>query len=447
VPLPGALHERTADLRVGVRTLVMGILNLTPDSFSGDGLTGGPDAALARAEAMVASGADILDVGGESTRPGHEPVSEAEELSRVLPTLERLAGRVSVPISIDTRKASVADAALAAGATIVNDVSGLTYDPRLPEVASRAGATLIVGHWRQRQPDDPADLIDWLAGGLAESVRHATAAGVPRTHLIVDPGLGFAKAPRVSLAILGRLRELRARLGLPMLIGASRKGFIGQALGQPVEGRLYGSLATVALSVSAGMDAVRVHDVGPGVEVARMSEAIVYGWDAPTPTWTPIYLGLGANLGDRAATLTRAIQQLDAEREIRVLRRASLYETAPVGIVDQPPFLNTVVEALTTLSGRPLLDTVKAVERVLGRQSRERWGPREIDVDVLLHGSSRLDEPGLEIPHRRMWERLFVLAPLAELRPDLTGPDGRPIGDHVLALGADPSQAARSLGW
>jgi dihydropteroate synthase len=426
----------------------MGILNLTPDSFSGDGLQGGPDAALRRAEALVAAGADILDIGGESTRPGHTTVPEEVELARVLPVLERLSGRVPVPISIDTRKARVAEAALSAGATIVNDVSGLTFDPRLPEVAARAGASLIVGHWRRRRPDDPdepADLVDWLAGGLAESVRTATAAGVPRTSLIVDPGLGFAKLPPVSIAILGRLREIRARLGLPMLIGASRKGFVGAVLGRPVEDRLEGSLATVALCVGAGVDVVRVHDVEPAVRVARMSEAPTYGWNDPPPTWTPIYLGLGANLGDRAATIARAIQELDAHRQIRVLRRSSLYETAPVGVIEQPSFLNTVVEALTTLSGRPLLDAVKRVERTLGRQSRQRWGPREIDVDVLLHGATRIEEPGLEVPHRHMWERLFVLAPLAELRSDLTGPDGRPIGDRVRVLAAD--QEARSLGW
>lgn len=447
----------------------MGILNLTPDSFSGDGLHGGPDAALRRAEELVAAGADILDLGGESTRPGHDLVPEDVELARVLPTLERLAGRISVPISIDTRKSKVAEAALAAGATIVNDVSGLTFDPRLAEVASKAGASLIVGHWRRRrpaapngsgspdrpdhrneqgdpdEPNEPADLIEWLAGGLAESVRIATAAGVPRTRLMVDPGLGFAKLPPVSIAILGRLRELRAQIGLPMLIGASRKGFVGAVLDQRVEDRLEGSLATVALSVQAGMDAVRVHDVDPAVKVARMSEAIVYGWSDPMPAWTPIYLGLGANLGDRAGTIARAIQELDAHSQIRVLRRASLYETAPVGVAEQPAFLNTVVEALSTLSGWPLLDAVKRVERTLGRQSRERWGPREIDVDVLLHGATRLDEPGLEIPHRHMWERLFVLEPLAELRPDLTGPDGRPIADHVRAL--KTGQEARSLGW
>jgi dihydropteroate synthase len=426
----------------------MGILNITPDSFSGDGIQAGPDDAVRRAEALIAAGADVLDVGGESTRPGHQPVSEDAELERVLPVLERLAGNVSIPISIDTRKSRVAEAALAAGATIVNDVSGLTYDPRMAEVVGRSGAALIVGHWRQRRPDDPdepTDLIDWLAGGLAESVRIATAAGVPRTHLMVDPGLGFAKAPPVSIAILGRLRELRARLGLPVLIGASRKGFVGAVLEQTVDARLEGSLATVSISVCAGVDAVRVHDVEQAVKVARMTDAIVYGWSDPMPNWTPVYLGLGANLGDRTATIARAIQELDAHPEIRVLRRSSLYETAPVGITDQPVFLNTVVEALTTLSGRPLLDAVKLVERTLGRQSRERWGPREIDVDILLHGATRIDEPGLEVPHRQMWNRRFVLEPLAELRPALIGPDERTIGEHVAGLKSD--QEARSLGW
>ena len=157
------------------------------------------------------------------------------------------------------------------------------------------------------------------------------------------------------------------------------------------------------------------------------------------------YVGLGSNLGERLGNLQAAVSLLAENADVTLLASSRVYETAPVGLTDQPPFLNTVVEALTTLSGRPLLDAVKRVERTLGRQSRERWGPREIDVDVLLHGATRLEEPGLEIPHRRMWERLFVLAPLAELRPDLLGPDRRPIGEHVRQL--QTSQDARSLGW
>jgi dihydropteroate synthase len=423
----------------------MGILNITPDSFSGDGLAGGVDAALTRAEAMVAAGVDILDLGGESTRPGHAEVPADQELARVVPVIARLAGRVRVPISIDTRKATVAEAALAAGAAVVNDVSGLLFDPRLTDVARAADAPVIIGHWRQRPADDDRDLLVWLAEGLAESVRLATAAGIPRTRLMVDPGLGFAKLPPVSLEILGRLRELRAHLGLPLLIGASRKGFVGAVLDSPVERRLAGSLATVALSAAAGADAVRVHDAAPAVEVARMSDAITYGWSDPQPTWTPTYLGLGANLGDRAVTIARAIQQLDGLRGVRVLRRASLFETDPVGVTNQPGFLNTVVEALTTLAPRDLLAAVKGIEQSLGRQSRERWGPREIDIDILLYGDQQISEPGLIVPHAHLWERLFAVAPLAELREDLGGPDGRSIGEHAHRLAE--TQAARSLGW
>jgi dihydropteroate synthase len=428
----------------------MGILNVTPDSFSGDGLAGGPAAAVLRAEALVAAGADILDLGGESTRPGHQEVSASEELARVLPVLERLAGRLPVPISIDTRKPEVARAALDAGASIVNDVSGLTYGTDLATIAASAGATLIIGHWRRRTAEDPADPIDWLTTGLAESVRIATEQGVPRTQMIVDPGLGFAKLPPVSLAILRRLREVRARLGLPLLVGASRKGFVGAVLDRPVEDRLYGSLATVSMSVAAGADAVRVHDVPEAIQVARMSDALAYGWthdgwDESPRTWTSVYLGLGTNLGDRVTAITRAIQLLDAELDIRVVRRASLYETAPVGVTDQPAFLNTVVEALTTLAPRQLLDTVKRIERTLGRQSRQRWGPREIDIDILLHGETPISEPGLNVPHAHMWERLFVLEPLSEVQPDLIAPDGQPIEAHVGALRQE--QQCRSLGW
>jgi 2-amino-4-hydroxy-6-hydroxymethyldihydropteridine diphosphokinase len=209
--------------------------------------------------------------------------------------------------------------------------------------------------------------------------------------------------------------------------------------------RLAGSLATVAISATSGADAVRVHDVAPAVQAARMADAMTYGWSDPQPTWTPIYLGLGANLGDRAGTIARALQQLDTLRGVRVLRRASLYETAPIGVTNQPGFLNTVVEALTTLSPRALLEAVKGIEQTLGRQSRERWGPREIDIDILLYGDQHVAEPGLIVPHARLWERLFVVAPLSELRDDLTGPDGRTIADHSQHLSA--SQEARTLGW
>jgi len=427
----------------------MGILNLTPDSFSGDGLLGDVEAAVARAERLVAAGADLIDVGGESTRPGHEPVAAEIELARAIPLIERLAARIGVPISIDTRKAVVAEAALAAGASILNDVSGLTYDPRMAEVAATSGALLVVGHWRQRQSSDAEDHLAWIADGLTDSIAMATRAGVRRSQLVVDPGLGFAKAPPISLEVLRRIPELRARLGLPVLIGASRKGFIGRVLDLPVEDRLEGSMATVAMAVAGGADMVRVHDVAQSVRVARMADAIALGWDDATATagasGTTVYLGLGSNLDDRIGAITSAIQTLDRRHDLRVLRRASLYQTAPMGLADQPAFVNTVVEAITSITPATLLDRVKEIERLLGRQQRQRWGPREIDIDILLYGDTVVDEPALTIPHPRLWERLFALSPLAELRPDLHGPDGRPIAEYLRQLGSE--QQAVALGW
>ena len=430
-------------LQVGSRTLVMGVLNLTPDSFSGDGLDGDLEGALRRGRAMVAAGVDLLDLGGESTRPGSGPTPEEIELVRVVPAVERLAAELPVPISIDTRRARVAEAALAAGATIVNDVSGLDFEPRLADVAASSGAGLVIGHWRQRADD--GDLIAWLAGGLAQSVARARAAGVRRTQMIVDPGLGFAKAPPLSLEILGRLPELRAMLGLPHLIGASRKGFIGRVLDLPVEERLEGSLATAVLAVAGGADLVRVHDVPEAVRAVRMADAIVRGWREEPIHWTPIYLGLGANLGDRVANLALTIRRLTQSRAVRVIRRSGLYETAPVGVTDQPPFLNAVLEAETTLPPGDLLALLKEIEAGLGRQPGPRWGPRPIDLDILLYGDEQVAEPDLTIPHPALWDRLFVLAPLTELHPDLPAPDGRTVAEWVAAR-ADP-KAVRALGW
>jgi 2-amino-4-hydroxy-6-hydroxymethyldihydropteridine diphosphokinase len=190
---------------------------------------------------------------------------------------------------------------------------------------------------------------------------------------------------------------------------------------------------------------VRVHDVGPSVRVARVADAISRGWSEPPEAWTPVYLGLGANLGDRAATIATTLRRLEDHHDIRVVRRASLCETAPWGVAEQPPFLNTVVEAITTLSPQALLERAKTLEHDLGRQARERWGPREIDVDILLYGEVAVQELALTVPHPRIWERRFVLAPLAELRPELVGPDGRPIAEHLSDL--DVTQTARSLGW
>jgi len=260
----------------GRKTHVMAILNLTPDSFSGDGLVADPDTALARALDAVAAGADLLDVGGESTRPGATPVTATEEIARVVPLIRALAGRVDVPIAVDTSKAAVAAAALAAGATLINDVRGLQADPELAAVAARAGVPVVVMH--DQVPDDRGDLLASIVGELSRRLDRALAAGIAWEQLIIDPGFGFGKGPRENLELLRRLGELRV-LGRPILAGTSRKGTIGRVLGLPPDERVEGTAATVALAIAGGADIVRVHDVRAMVRVARMTDAVVRGFD------------------------------------------------------------------------------------------------------------------------------------------------------------------------
>jgi len=264
----------------GRRTYVMAVLNVTPDSFSGDGTGDDADEAVAQALRFEDEGADIVDVGGESTRPprvyaGAEPVSQEEELRRVLPVIERLSGRLSAPMSIDTRKAGVAAAAVEAGAAMVNDVSMLTHDREMPETVGRLGVPLVISHTRERAIY--SDVVAEVIEDLGAAMKKARRGGVGRESLIVDPGIGFGKTAEQSLEVLRRLREMTA-LGRPLLLGTSRKSSIGAVLDLPVEDRLEGTAATVALSIANGADMVRVHDVREMARVARMSDAIVRGW-------------------------------------------------------------------------------------------------------------------------------------------------------------------------
>lgn len=267
----------------GARTYVMGIINLSPESFSGDGITD-LEAAIAQAERLVTEGADILDVGGESTRPGLAPISADEEIERVVPVIERLAAEVSVPLSIDTCKSEVAGRAVAAGATAINDGWGLKRDPRLAELAAEKGCPLILmsnqrdkGGYDSRIQRDTAhyeDVIAEVTSSLRKSMELALRAGVPAESIILDPGIGFGKTWQQDLEIIRRLEELR-QLGRPILIGPSRKSFIGMALGLPVDERLEATAAAVAIGVARGADMVRVHDVKQMVRLCQMSDAIV----------------------------------------------------------------------------------------------------------------------------------------------------------------------------
>ena len=268
-------------LPVGGRTLVMGVLNVTPDSFSDGGRFFDPALARGRAAEMVAEGADILDVGGESTRPGGEGVSAEEELRRVLPVVEALAGEISVPISVDTTKAVVARAALAAGAEIVNDISGLRFDPSLADEAARARAGLVLMHSRgsfetMHTQEPVADALAEVSRGWRLSVEEAERRGVGRESIALDPGIGFGKTPEQNVELLARLPELAAEFpDFPLLVGTSRKSFIGRLLGgAPVGERLHGTMATVTAAVLGGAHIVRAHDVRAAVETVRVADAI-----------------------------------------------------------------------------------------------------------------------------------------------------------------------------
>jgi dihydropteroate synthase len=280
------LRCREGDLRLGERTLVMGVLNVTPDSFSDGGLFFDSSRAIEHGLRMAEQGADIIDVGGESSRPGSDAVSPDEELRRVIPVIEGLATRLEIPISVDTCKAQVAEQAIEAGAQMINDISGLRFDPQMPAVAARYDMPLIIMHIKgtpktMQQAPLYNDVMGEIIASLREGIERAEQAGVDPHQVIVDPGIGFGKMIQDNLVILNRLDELSA-LERPILIGTSRKSFIGAVLKQGVDERVIGTLATVAVSALKGAHIVRVHDVPSVRQTTAMVDAIINpgGWCA-----------------------------------------------------------------------------------------------------------------------------------------------------------------------
>ena len=278
VPAGWKTSRRTLSLR---RPLIMGILNLTPDSFSDGGRYSDPDVACEKALQMEADGADIIDIGGESTRPGASPVSADEELGRIIPIIERLAGTLKCAISVDTWKSAVAAGALSAGAEIINDISGFNFDPRMAGVAASSGAGVVLMHTRgtpdkMQQNTQYDDLMSEVSAGLRASIACAREAGVCDDCIAIDPGIGFGKDGAGNLELLRRMGELSG-FGLPILSGPSRKSFIGRVLGreQP-DDRLFGTAAAVAISVSHGASVLRVHDVRAMRDVADMAHAVMH---------------------------------------------------------------------------------------------------------------------------------------------------------------------------
>jgi dihydropteroate synthase len=278
------LRLHSGVIALGERTLVMGVLNVTPDSFSDGGKFLDPQRAIAHALGMERAGADLLDIGGESTRPGSMGTPADAELARILPVLEGLRGALKIPICVDTRKSEVAEAAITAGAQVINDVSGLRNDPRIAEVAQRRGVPLILMHMRgepqtMQKRAFARDVMKDVTQGLRAAITKARRAGVRKSQIIVDPGIGFGKSFEQNYELLRKLPEI-GKLGYPLLVGTSRKGFLGATLTRdgkaaPPEERLWATAATVTASILGGAHIVRVHDVAEMAQVARVADCLL----------------------------------------------------------------------------------------------------------------------------------------------------------------------------
>ncbi len=407
------------------RTRVMGVVNVTPDSFSDGGEHATCDKAVAWGVRLLDDGADVLDVGGESTRPGFTPVSCAEEAARVVPVVRALAGAGAL-VSVDTRHAEVARAALEAGARVVNDVSGFT-DPAMVEVvascacgcvAMHAGNGFLAGAGAQVMvardvPAEPEAFAAHVCDCLAGRVRALEAVGVDPARVCVDPGPGFGTTPGQDVAVQRATADL-AGLGHPLLCAVSRKRFVGAVSGaNPAAARDAATAGVCCAAAARGAQIVRVHDVRCAAEALRGFEA---AWgSAPARR---AYVALGANLGERMETLRAAARAVADLPLTRAVAGSRVYESVPAYLDGQPAFANAVLEIETELHPLALLAALNGVEAQFGRVREVPNGPRTLDLDLLWMEGERHAGARLTLPHPLMGERDFVLRPLADLVGD-----------------------------
>jgi dihydropteroate synthase len=440
-----SMHRDTFLSALKASPQLMGILNVTPDSFSDGGRHSDLASAVARAKAMVGEGAAIVDVGGESTRPGHLPVSEDEELRRVVPVLEALAAELDAPISIDTSKAKVAREAARRGVCVINDVWGLQRDPGMADAVADTGSAVVVMHNRSHA-DETIDILDDVERFFERSLNLAAAAGVPFGRILLDPGIGFGKTRRQNHSCIWNLDRF-LRFGAPILVGLSRKSFIGGIIDAEVERRLPGTLAADTIALVRGASVLRVHDVAEN-RAALAVFAALKAAAAPSSeaerkndSRARVVLALGGNVGDKVRSLRRALRALTREPGIELTAVSRFYRTPPWGNTDQDWFVNACALGRTTLSPEALLGRVKALEVELGRAPAERWGPRVIDIDLIAYGDIALKTERLTLPHPELFNRAFVLVPLAEIAPDLVI-EGVRVGEAAGRLGAEAAEVS-----
>ncbi len=399
-------------------TYIMGILNITPDSFSDGGEYNTLTAAMEHTHKMIEAGADIIDVGGESTRPGFVPVSAKEEIKRVVPIIRAIRSNFDIPVSLDTTKGEVARAGIDAGADMINDVCGLKGDDEMPGVIARSGLPVCICH-NVPHDDDKSYMSEFIAD-LRDMIAFASENGIDGSRIIIDPGIGFAKSLEQNLEIISKLDMLK-ELDKPVLVGLSRKSFIGNILEADVDNRLAGTLASDAWAVLHGAGFLRVHDVKEHVDMVRVLSAIMSAGTAAIRNYR-VYIAYGSNMGNRQGYIDKAIRLLNADPQIKIISRSSTIETAPYGGVIQSDFLNGVICIDTTYGPEELLTKTQSVERECDRVRSEHWGPRTLDLDILFYDDKIIDTDRLTVPHPDMHNREFVLRPLCEIAPEMIHP-------------------------